>query len=286
MRSKRFAQRSSAAGVDALIVHARKAWLEGLSPRENRDVPPLDYDRVFRLKAAHPRSADRAQWRHRQRRAGRATPVDRVDGVMMGRAAYQEPWRLLAVDPLMFGAAAPFALAQGGRAGAHALYRARACARHAAACHHPPLLGLFRARAGRARVPPASRDRRGQARRRARGSARGAGAGDGHAARRMRAHRRGLMFPVIPGPCWRRLARRARAAGRGRRGRRRRHRHSRRPVRHRRRRHHRAGALRGFPHARRAGRRAHAALRRHLDGDHRADHHPLLSGAPRARARC
>src|SRR3954470_24451229 len=43
-----------AARVDALIVHARKAWLEGLSPRENRDVPPLDYDRVYRLKAAHP----------------------------------------------------------------------------------------------------------------------------------------------------------------------------------------------------------------------------------------
>src|SRR5215470_6272200 len=43
-----------AAGVDALIVHARKAWLQGLSPRENRDVPPLDYDRVHRLKAAHP----------------------------------------------------------------------------------------------------------------------------------------------------------------------------------------------------------------------------------------
>src|SRR5215471_8755105 len=44
-----------AAGVDALIVHARKAWLEGLSPRENRDVPPLDYGRVYRLKAAHAR---------------------------------------------------------------------------------------------------------------------------------------------------------------------------------------------------------------------------------------
>src|SRR3954447_12360349 len=43
------------AGVDALIVHARKAWLKGLSPRENRDLPPLDYDRVYRLKAAHAR---------------------------------------------------------------------------------------------------------------------------------------------------------------------------------------------------------------------------------------
>src|SRR5262252_9969772 len=42
------------AGADALIVHARKAWLNGLSPRENRDIPPLDYDRVYRLKSAHP----------------------------------------------------------------------------------------------------------------------------------------------------------------------------------------------------------------------------------------
>ena len=43
-----------AAGVDALIVHARKAWLQGLSPRENREVPPLDYARVYRLKERHP----------------------------------------------------------------------------------------------------------------------------------------------------------------------------------------------------------------------------------------
>jgi tRNA-dihydrouridine synthase A len=96
------------AGVDMLIVHARKAWLQGLSPRENRDVPPLDYDRVFRLKAAHPKlpvvlnggvtSVEQA-----------ASFLDRVDGVMMGRAAYQEPWRLLAVDPLIFGEAAPLA---------------------------------------------------------------------------------------------------------------------------------------------------------------------------------
>ncbi len=93
------------AGVDALIVHARKAWLKGLSPRENREVPPLDYDRVYRLKAAHPQlpivlnggvaSIEEAR-RH----------LDHVDGVMMGRAAYQEPWRLIAVDPQLFGAAA------------------------------------------------------------------------------------------------------------------------------------------------------------------------------------
>ncbi len=96
------------AGVDGLIVHARKAWLEGLSPRENRDIPPLDYDRVYRLKRAHPDLviainggiADLEQAREHLRH---------VDGVMMGRAAYQEPWRLLAVDPVLFGEAAPFA---------------------------------------------------------------------------------------------------------------------------------------------------------------------------------
>src|SRR5208283_3723660 len=95
------------AGVDALIVHARKAWLNGLSPKENREVPPLDYGRVYRLKAAHPRltvvlnggigSAEEA-----------LAHLSHVDGVMLGRAAYQEPWRLLAVDPLFFVEAAHF----------------------------------------------------------------------------------------------------------------------------------------------------------------------------------
>jgi tRNA-dihydrouridine synthase A len=94
------------AGVAALIVHARKAWLSGLSPRENRDIPPLDYELVYRLKAGHPRlpvvinggiaTLEAARDHH-----------EHVDGVMMGRAAYQEPWRLLVVDPLLFGDAAP-----------------------------------------------------------------------------------------------------------------------------------------------------------------------------------
>ncbi len=101
-----FTRAVEAAGVAALIVHARKAWLQGLSPRENRDVPPLDYARVHRLKAAHPdlrivlnggiADLDQA-----------ATHLGRVDGVMMGRAAYQEPWRLIDVDPVLFGACAP-----------------------------------------------------------------------------------------------------------------------------------------------------------------------------------
>jgi tRNA-dihydrouridine synthase A len=97
-----------AAGADALIVHARKAWLNGLSPKENRDIPPLDYDRVYRLKASMPDvpiiinggigSLAEAKLH-----------LGFVDGVMLGRAAYQEPWRLLATDPELFGEAAPHA---------------------------------------------------------------------------------------------------------------------------------------------------------------------------------
>ena len=97
-----------AAGADALIVHARKAWLKGLSPKENRDIPPLDYDRVYRLKAAMPDvpisinggigSLDDA-----------LPHLERVDGVMLGRAAYHDPWRLLTVDSRLFGQPDPFA---------------------------------------------------------------------------------------------------------------------------------------------------------------------------------
>jgi tRNA-dihydrouridine synthase A len=94
------------AGVDALIVHARKAWLKGLSPRENRDLPPLDYDRVYRLKAAQARLPIVLNGGIASVEAG-AEHLEHVDGVMMGRAAYQEPWRLLAVDTQLFGEAAP-----------------------------------------------------------------------------------------------------------------------------------------------------------------------------------
>ena len=131
------------AGVAALIVHARKAWLAGLSPRENRDVPPLDYARVYRLKAAHRGLAvvinggvvDLDQVR---------THLAHLDGVMIGRAAYQEPWRLLEVDPLLFGEPARFA---SPREAAEALipYLERELARgtrlHAITRH---VLGLFR----------------------------------------------------------------------------------------------------------------------------------------------
>jgi tRNA-dihydrouridine synthase A len=100
----RLARAVVAAGADALIVHARKAWLNGLSPKENRNIPPLDYDRVYRLKAAMPHvpiiinggiPGIEAAKQH----------LAHVDGVMLGRAAYQEPWRLLTVDAELFGEA-------------------------------------------------------------------------------------------------------------------------------------------------------------------------------------
>ena len=95
-----------AAGADALIVHARKAWLNGLSPKENRDIPPLDYNIVYRLKASLPDvpiviNGGIASLAEAKRHLGF------VDGVMLGRAAYQEPWRLLTADPELFGEAAP-----------------------------------------------------------------------------------------------------------------------------------------------------------------------------------
>jgi tRNA-dihydrouridine synthase A len=96
-----------AAGVDRVIVHARKAWLSGLSPRENRNVPPLDYARVYRLKERVP-ALDVAINGGIATLDQAADHVTRLDGVMMGRAAYQEPWRLLGVDPAMFGVPAPY----------------------------------------------------------------------------------------------------------------------------------------------------------------------------------
>ena len=101
-----FARKVTAAGADALIVHARKAWLQGLSPKENRDIPPLDYDRVYRLKASlrdlpvviNGGIGDISEAKQH---------LAHVDGVMLGRAAYQEPWRLLKVDPELFGEATP-----------------------------------------------------------------------------------------------------------------------------------------------------------------------------------
>lgn len=97
-----FADAMAEAGVDALYVHARKAWLNGLSPKQNRDVPPLDYGRVHRLKerlAPLPIMLNggltnlEASMEH----------FDNVSGIMLGRAAYQDPRILLDVDRMIFG---------------------------------------------------------------------------------------------------------------------------------------------------------------------------------------
>ncbi|HKT53981.1 MAG TPA: tRNA dihydrouridine(20/20a) synthase DusA [Caulobacteraceae bacterium] len=92
------------AGVKTFVVHARKAWLEGLSPKENRDVPPLDYPLIWRLKAERPQltiivnggisNLDEAE-----------AHLAHVDGVMLGRVAYHDPGILGAVDRRLFGEA-------------------------------------------------------------------------------------------------------------------------------------------------------------------------------------
>lgn len=90
------------AGCDALWVHARKAWLQGLSPKENRDVPPLEYERVYRLKKENMNKFIGINGGiHSIEEV--VKQLDYVDGVMVGRYAYQNPASLLAVDNIVFG---------------------------------------------------------------------------------------------------------------------------------------------------------------------------------------
>ncbi|MDR3494632.1 MAG: tRNA dihydrouridine(20/20a) synthase DusA [Ancalomicrobiaceae bacterium] len=142
-----------AAGVDRVIVHARKAWLQGLSPKENRTVPPLDYAIVRRLKAAYPMlpivlNGGIAELASAERLLAADADGPVLDGVMLGRAAYETPALLADVDRRIFGEDGPNAdlfdvldrlepyvaehLAAGGRL--------PAVARH--------MLGLFAARPG------------------------------------------------------------------------------------------------------------------------------------------
>ena len=100
----RFIDAVAEGGCTTFILHARKAWLKGLSPKENRDVPPIDYGRVYRVKAGRPGltiivnggigTLDEA-----------VAHLTHVDGVMLGRAAYQDPYLLAGVDSLLFGRA-------------------------------------------------------------------------------------------------------------------------------------------------------------------------------------
>jgi tRNA-dihydrouridine synthase A len=93
------------AGCETFIVHARKAWLDGLSPKENRDVPPLDYDRVHRLKAR--RDDLTIIINGGIASLAEAEPhLDQLDGVMLGRAAYADPYLMAEVDGALYGAEA------------------------------------------------------------------------------------------------------------------------------------------------------------------------------------
>ncbi len=163
-----FAQAVEQAGVDALVVHARKAWLKGLSPKENREIPPLDYERVYRLKAAHPRltvilnggvgSVEEAL-AHLAPRRRRDDGPRRLSGAVAApcrrSARVRRSSKLRVAKAAAAAALMPYIereLAQGTRL--HAITR--------------HLHGLFRAVPGRARFPPPSAERRGQSRMRAR----------------------------------------------------------------------------------------------------------------------
>jgi tRNA-dihydrouridine synthase A len=103
---ERFISTVATAGCRTFIVHARKAWLQGLSPKENRDIPPLDYERVYRLKAAHPELQIIINGGIADLDAA-AAHLDHVDGVALGRAAYQNPYLLTDVDKRFFADEAP-----------------------------------------------------------------------------------------------------------------------------------------------------------------------------------
>ena len=143
-----FVESVAAAGCRTVIVHARKAWLTGLSPKENREIPPLRHDVVYRLKDDFPSleivinggitSLDDA-----------AAHNERVDGSMMGREAYRNPFVLAGADRRMFGAVTATAPDRTEVAGRMAAY-ARREVRRGARLHHVTrhMLGLFHATSG------------------------------------------------------------------------------------------------------------------------------------------
>jgi tRNA-dihydrouridine synthase A len=103
---RHFVSTVAAAGCQVFIVHARKAWLQGLSPRENRDVPPLTYEHVYRLKQDFPELTIVINGGIETLEAA-ATHLSHVDGVMLGRTPYEQPWLLADVDARLFGAPNP-----------------------------------------------------------------------------------------------------------------------------------------------------------------------------------
>ena len=98
-----FLEQVSAAGVTHFVIHARKAWLQGLSPKENREVPPLDYDLVRRMKAAFPHLTICINGGITSLDQARGLLADGLDGVMLGRVAYHDPGSVLVGADALWG---------------------------------------------------------------------------------------------------------------------------------------------------------------------------------------
>lgn len=143
-----FLETVAAAGVRRFTIHARKAWLQGLSPKENRDVPPLDYALVQEMKRAYPALHISINGGVASLAAAEALLAEGLDGVMVGRAAYHEPWNILGqADARLFGLpgpADPFAVAEAMRAPI-AAHLAQGGRLHQISRH---MLGLFHGRPG------------------------------------------------------------------------------------------------------------------------------------------
>ncbi|MCE8019478.1 tRNA dihydrouridine(20/20a) synthase DusA [Halomonas sp. MCCC 1A11036] len=144
---ERFIAQVADAGCEVFIVHARKAWLQGLSPKENRDIPPLNYPRVHRLKTNRPEL-------HIGINGGIKTldecreQLNHVDSVMVGREAYQNPWLLARVDETLYGEPGP-AVSRHAAARAFRPYIARRLEEGAKLNHVTRhLLGLFQGQPG------------------------------------------------------------------------------------------------------------------------------------------
>ena len=143
-----FLETVSAAGVTRFAIHARKAWLQGLSPKENRDIPPLDYPLVAAMKRAYPQLHISVNGGVQTLDQARDFLQGGLDGAMVGRAAYHEPWDILGrADAVIFGAAPgpdPFEVAERMKPYI-ADHLARGGRLHQVARH---MLGLFHGRPG------------------------------------------------------------------------------------------------------------------------------------------
>ncbi|MFO1140708.1 MAG: tRNA dihydrouridine(20/20a) synthase DusA [Paracoccus sp. (in: a-proteobacteria)] len=142
-----FLSRMRDAGVRRITIHARKAWLQGLSPRENREIPPLDYPLVHRMKAAFP-DLHLSVNGGIASLAGVRAHLEAMDGVMVGRAAYHQPWDILGQADRLWDETPPFsdpveaAAAMRPRIAAHLAQGGRL---HQVTRH---MLGLFHGRPG------------------------------------------------------------------------------------------------------------------------------------------